>query len=487
MARKPPKYVCGVPTFYGVYEDKKQEVMEYGNRGWNADTIRQYDSLVLTHIVPYLQDHDRKHIAVFSKKDYDDAILKLRKRGKNAPGEPFEPWEENGIPEKAYYLMKAVVWTASNHLYCENVFGLREIHRDGGIGERKTGEHQARTRKSLTVKQEIKIYMYLMSCMNQAGSGAGLMLMYALGLRNNEACGINFGYIREFLEYPGHYYLIVPQTTELGSNALKIMGKTANSGRRIPLPNLLLNCLFRLKDIRAREAMEKGFSGNPDDLPIACKKNNPLERCSSDDISRAAKEMYERIGMRSEDLIFLNQELMEDTQVARDEMEEDEFREIEKDPTAYLLRRNFATHMAILGLTDQEIRYVIGHQIEDEYIQRRAFGDEKLLFRIKQKMDERPLLNSIQPECSISLKSDSWVPIGGSKKILINLPAEQLTSIRVTATAREPGDQIRLRIVNELGSEPLEGNIMNCSETIHSDPQRTINGIRFYQSKYMKE
>lgn len=487
IERRPKKYVHGIPTFYGVYEDYKQEVMTYGARGWNAETTRQYDGIVLNHLVPYLQDHDRKHIGEFARQDYEEALTQLRKRGKNPPDAPYEPWDENGVPDKVDYLMHAVVSTAATHLLCEDAFGPRKIHRTGGSGGRRSGEQQARTMKSLTVKQDIETYKYLQNQMDQTGPEPGLMLMYALGLRNNEACGANFGYIHEFREHPGQYYLIVPQTTQLGTNELKIMGKTANSGRRIPLPDGLVKHLFALKEKRMREISQKGYTGNPNDLPIACKRKNPLERCSADDLSRAAQLMFQHIGMRSEDLVAIHQDLMEDFEAARDEMEQDEFREIEAEPTAYLLRRNFATLVAIMGLTDAEIRYIIGHKIGDEYIQRRAFGDEKMLYRIKQKLDKRPLLNAVYPEQSITAEPDSRIVLSGSKKIILNLQADQIANVRLNITAKEPGDEICVTIPETQENAHIKCEYVICSTETPIRPEHTIDVIRTYHNSYSKQ
>lgn len=478
----PRKFAHGIPTFYGVYENFKEEVMTYGGRSWGRQTIRQYDATVLNHVIPYLKDHDRRHIGQISRQDYDDALSKLKENGKNAPGEPFEAWDENGIPEKVDYLMRAVVFTAHNHFLCENVFGDRIIDRTGG-GTTKTGIQHVRTKKSLSVKQEIAVAKYLNARLYEMNPTAGLLLMYALGLRNNEATGVNFGYIREFTEYPGHYFMIVPQSTELGAKTLKILGKTANSGRKVPLPRLIVELLVVLREIRIRQARARGYEGREEDLPIACNKM-PWERCSADDLSNAAREMFLSIGMRENQFVELNQELLEDAQAARDEMEEDEFREIESDPTAYLLRRNFATHMAVLGLRDVEIWYVIGHKIEDEYVQRRAFNDEKLLFALKRKMDERPIINEVKAEHSVQLVPGKTVSLDSYKKVVIEIPVEQIARIQIAVEAKEPGDEIKACIRSENCEGAIHSTFSAYGKMVQEKLERTIDGTRFYQKAF---
>ena len=70
--------------------------------------------------------------------------------------------------------------------------------------------------KSLTVAQEIAVAKYLKANLKKEGQIVALYLMYALGLRNAEACGVSFSHIREMEDYPGNYYLLVPQTTKIG-------------------------------------------------------------------------------------------------------------------------------------------------------------------------------------------------------------------------------------------------------------------------------
>lgn len=483
MNQKPKIMVCGILTVYGVYEMYKSEIMRYGSRSWNADTTSQYDSVVINHLIPYLPGHDLKHIGMFTKQDYEAALDQLIKAGKNKPGEPFKAWDADGIPEKVSYLMRAIVWSASEHMLCDNVFGPREINRSGGKRER-TGEQQARNKKSLTVKEELAVHQYVMQHMEDMNPDAGLVLMYAFGLRNNDACGVNFGYIREFVNYPGNFYLIVPQSTELGANTVKILGKSRNSGRRIPMPTSLARRLLMLQEKRVELARERGYKGKAEDLPIACREGKPSERCCSDDLSLAAKKMYEKIGMRMEDIVALNQDLLEELQAAREEFEEDEFREIERDPTAYLLRRSFATIVAALGLTDAEIRYVVGHKIDDEYIQRRAFGDEKMLFRIKQKLDERPLLNDVQMEEELNVLPGKNESLSGSKRIVLNLSAEHLSCVRINVAAKEPGDEIRFKILNRQDTGCLNVDFVSYNRNPSDEVKRTTDIMRYYHRSF---
>lgn len=190
--------------------------------------------------------------------------------------------------------------------------------------------------------------------------------------------------------------------------------------------------------------------------------------------------------MRDDQLIQMKQDLLEDAQAAKEEMEEDEFSEIESDPTAYLLRRNFATHIAVLGLRDVEIWYVIGHMIEDEYVQRRAFNDEKLLFAIKRKMDERPILNPILLEKRVRMENGNVIQLQGSKKISLEIPVCEPSTVRIQVTAKEPGDPINLNVKTKLISGEVKSTLLTYSTKLPEPPQRTIDGTRMYLEQYEK-
>ena len=485
IMNKVRKYVRGIPTFYGIYENFKAEVMTYGGRSWNENTTEQYDKIVLNHIIPYLDDHNTKNIGELSKENYDEVLRKLNNQGKNGPGEPFEAWDANGVPEKVDYLMRAVVWAAANHKICNDCFDPR-THTCGGGGRPQNGREQARIKKCFSIMQELLIVKFLMKILNKIGTAVGLLLQLALGLRNNEACGLNFGYIQEYKKHQGHFYIIVPQTTDLGKRTVKILGKTENSGRKIPLPKPLVIILFNLLDERVKEANLKGYTGLVEDLPIVCKDGKPWERCSSSDLSKAAREMFIQIGMREDDIIALNQELLEEAQAAREELEEDEFREIESDPTAYLLRRNFATHLAKLRLEDYEVCYVIGHKIEDEGVQRRAFNDEKILFALKHKLDERPVLNPIILEQSVKLAASESEHLEGSKKFRIEIPTGSLREAEIDVIANEPGDEINVKVTCQLAKGTVNVKFKSHATPLPEKPNRTIDGTRAYIEAYQK-
>jgi len=153
-----------------------------------------------------------------------------------------------------------------------------------------------------------------------------------------------------------------------------------------------------------------------------------------------------------------------------------------KDPTAYLFRRNFGTHLHILGLSEPEIEYVIGHDIDDPYETRNEFVNEEKLFAIKQKMDCRPLVNSDRSQIGQSVHVGEHLPLQHTTHMQIPAASAE-TELHITTN--EPTDNITVR----LSSHPQNMRIkLNCRHyTVKtSEYDRFVDTQRQYHKVYTK-
>ena len=121
----------------------------------------------------------------------------------------------------------------------------------------------------------------------------------------------------------------------------------------------------------------------------------------------------------------------------------------DKDPSAYLFRRDFGTHLSILGLSEAEIEYIIGHDIEDPYETRNEFVSEEKLYEIKEKLKHRPLFNSADwKDQTIKIpagKGKEYVrTIPGPQKIILSNEASQ---VKVRVKSMEPEDAIGVEVI----------------------------------------
>ena len=88
------------------------------------------------------------------------------------------------------------------------------------------------------------------------GKRIALLLMFALGLRDGEACGLDFGEIYGLPYYSGCYVAVIKQSTIPNTSILQSSGKTWNTGRRIPIPGRVAAFLLERKAI-VTEIIEK--------------------------------------------------------------------------------------------------------------------------------------------------------------------------------------------------------------------------------------
>lgn len=157
-------------------------------------------------------------------------------------------------------------------------------------------------------------------------------------------------------------------------------------------------------------------------------------------------------------------------------------KQFEKDPSAYLFRRNFGTHLFILGLSEAEIQYVVGHDIEDLYETRNEFVNEERLLEIKQKMELRPIFNAIRTIPTIVTESTPHAVSINShnayhfeatgKTILIHLEAE------------EPSDSIQPLIEVSPAASLCPHQEYKSALPVH--PQRHVDILKKYHELYRK-
>ena len=443
-------HVDKMHTFYGAYCAYKEECALIDDE-WGPGTQIKYDRIVKNKLPPHLPLHGRTPIRSYTLSDYLGTIKAIEKLGQNDDASDFVPYDEGTL---AQYLvvLKTVVKVASQKEAFLNVFDNEpEDDREQEAERIRELKKLQTTPKSLTVSQEKKVSKYLLEHLSKRGEYIVLYLMYCLGLRNEEGCAVNFGHLFEFEQYPGHYYLTVPQSTHIHRNEAKLEVKTYNAYRNVPIPSQAAEVIMALQKQRL-QAMQNvsGWKVPIKDMWIGYKGKNMFDRCGADNVTQQAKNMFEELGMR-DTLRKVTKYLDQDMQAVGEEQEDvDEFALIEKEPTAYLLRRNFATHMAILQLTEAELTYVLGHVIVDPQVQRSDYTNERELYLLKQKMDKRPIVNDVGTVPKWVLDINSTIVFSGHCQEFI-LTGSQASKATVHATATEPGDSITVTVEQPAG------------------------------------
>lgn len=421
----------GLPTFYGAFKEWEDECRELW-QSWNDDTLKLYDGFIEEHIAANLEDHNYRPINSYGPENFEDLLDRL---GKTYDAKTVQ---------KDRLLIRTVTTVAGNHcVYDHEIIAKTKAKKKQYTSREKQHPEGvlAVPPRSLDGMQEILVKRYLDSRIHQSGAVAGLWLMFHCGLRNGEACGAHFDMIKPLEDHPEASVIDIVISTASGTSRLQINGKTYNSGRSICLSDDMVELLRSLRAEREQKLREKGLE-IPKLLPIACSDTDVTKNCSAAALTKAAREMFAAVGMRREELSALAKQLWKAYASAEMELMIEEFGLIEKDPTAYLLRRNFATTLEKLNMTREEKEYLLGHRIEDESTKRSDYLDEKLLWPMYQKLLQRPRLD--QPEDVITVKDTVYRGTVRGRTALY-IPAES-DRIKLSIRALEPDVPVSIEI-----------------------------------------
>jgi len=444
-------------TFCGALEYRYRHIAFR----WNPDTRKKHEREYNNIILPALENHNEKSIRDYTKDDFTKAIEIIKDKGYVENGVRRQ-YSENSI-KNFQNLIYLVVFQSSVYRLCDNVLWGTRFVLDMP-DEASEIEESIRLKKSLSIKQEKCLATELLEDPFEEGARVALLLMWGLGLRNAEACALNYGDVKELEGHPSCYVAWIYKSTKIKTNLLQSGGKTYNSGRVVPVPEKIVEFLFKRLEILKRIINEQGMTGiGIESLPVCnngyledgSDTNNLSERCKSDTVSIAAHEVFENAGITSRQLAYLDVELSEGNVASVLK---------EKEPTAYLLRRNFATQMKILGLTNSEMQYLIGHDVEDAYESRGEFVDSERIFCMYHKLQQRELLNNRTDynKAEICIKGK--------------------TAEKIHISAQEPVDPIRITI-----GEPCKNLLIGikwAEEVENFSGKRTVNLLEIYHNRY---
>lgn len=114
----------------------------------------------------------------------------------------------------------------------------------------------------------------------------------------------------------------------------------------------------------------------------------------------------------------------------------------EKSASAYLFRRNFATNLYLCGLEETEIRYVIGHDLDDVYETRNEYVNDKRRYEIFQKMNRRKFYAPNDLINAMDVAKEKMVNLDSMEKITFH----QKAKLHLHIQANEPFDSIEVQV-----------------------------------------
>ena len=415
---------------------------------WNEETTKRYLVLYNEKILPLVSVANTKAIKDFTADDIEDAVYKIK-----ILVNPRDNQEYDSVEVHLRLLRFAIEEGIANGWCDETIlFGTSLLHE---TEEKSNGKRHrtGRLRKSLTPKEELTLFQHLTKSVTAAGELIGLLFMLVFGLRNNETCPLTWNKIQPLETNPNIHVLYIVESSKKKKKEAKDTGKTKNFPRIIPIPKCIYDFLMRRKEwirtyvedhydeivIRDRKLKKLGIEQYIGKLRIVCHGDDIFSKTRPDDLSAAGKKLLaEVIGFNSHSYYLLNEylKLPENRKELRD------FR----DPTSYLLRRNFATSLLASMASMSAVQYLMGHFIEDPNVKRYDYSNpdrlEKELYPL---MERRPLYTyetQRQPiTCPVPYSIEK---VSGKQEYVIPMRAGRETEIEIQAY--EPNDVIDISV-----------------------------------------
>ena len=390
------------------------------------------------------------------------------------------------------YLMSVVVEFAVKNGHCGDALYGSPFHTGKNISQETVLKNEVKAnRKSLSPKEEVDVLKaLLLPPAETSGTNIGLLCMLAMGLRNHEACGLTWEAIRPLDSSSGIYVAWIYESTVGKTSELQASGKTKNMGRKIPLYPAFGKYLLSLKAFRkeqiARGEIVLDENESEETLPIVWNGENFKQHCTSAALSAAGRLLLSEIKFEQDRLLALKQNLEEDFEEI-EEANEDEQISL-KDPTAYLLRRNFGTHLSILGFSDESIEYLMGHKIESEGIKRNMFSNEDQLKKIFLKLNMRPLFGSndyMSPKENLS-PENQLVEFPNVWGATIPVTAKKEAKATIRVSLKEPEDEAKITIKKTPNTEVTSVNASLYKKRYDGSEKSSfsVNIMRMYQDAY---
>lgn len=388
---------------------------------WETGTFNDYISNYLEKKILKCVNLD-KPLSEFTAEDGEEYLSKIRNLKDKEEKETFRRcrqlfWDVYSEAVKHGDFADALFWKKSG-AYTDEEEDREELSKSRNL-----------IRKSFSFREEIQLVDYFKNLNPTLSDGEdyGVLLMFCLGLRNAEAAGVSFDNIYDIPE-KGFSVLYIIKTTEGDSNIVKVGGKTYNAARILPIYPFLLTVLNERKNEIIKNLVSKGNSLEEAErevlrYPIACKGLDFSSRCTRNDISNRARGLFGKcftVNQDSEDLQTQFAALNELQQSLK------KYNIEEKDPTAYLCRRNQATHLYCLGLSASQIQYYIGHEVEDDNELRSYFVNPDRLQYLYTVMLKHPfcyLFGDVAEEEIITIKPQTTNYI----RIMASEPGQEIT------------------------------------------------------------
>lgn len=355
--------------------------------GWDPETVKKYISNYENIIIPAMSETDfgLTDLSLFTRDDLE-AVLFIIGEKRILQGE--DQYDEEYMNHFRFIIWRVYKAGFENGHY-DDQLGFERIKLFGKGTDKISKARMEILKKSLTLEEEERIAEWFKTELNPEVSDGelyGLLLMYCLGLRNAEACGLTFMNISKIQSRDYSCAFITTTLDDKGRR--KVGGKTDNMPRIIPVYDFLRDIIQARKEAIVRKLSSDGIP-SPEQVvekyPIACKKLEFEKNAISRDLTKAGGELLNKLCDKDFDLRseLVSQQLFRER--LKDELVD------EKDSTTYLFRRNFATGLYGLGFSINQCQYLMGHLFEGNNDLREYYTNTDRQDELRRLFDHHPI------------------------------------------------------------------------------------------------
>lgn len=394
------------------------------SKNWNNNTAQGYIDMYNDVILLCMDEIALEEYQ--SKDDYEKLMVDILS-GARRGGKPSSSFSLS-YKKKYRFLVKRILDIAAKNGECLNVLWGTNFAPPENIDLDKE-EEKIRTQlhKSLLPAEEWTLKDLVFSDPHQSGEYMFALLMWALGGRPQEIADIQWSDIRP-ISADGERYVIALVTTVDESSGgpddvdkSRTGGKTKNMFRFVPISSALRDFLLERREevetafTKAKEADQASGEDNakeennpkkiiPDkihsvgDLHVCCAGDNFFRRCNLRKARNVCRDLLFQIGINEAIFRYFEKQMEQDMANASTTKKAESIWGKEKSVTSYLLRRHFCTILFLLGLSEDEIHYLMGHAFSETkaYLstKRSDFRYPPFLESIWEKMALRPIFNN---------------------------------------------------------------------------------------------
>lgn len=467
--------INGKLTFYGVLDKYYEQI---GDRYHLCTKTRiSYACEYERHILPRVND---RPLESFTAEDFEQIITDINEEGRGFAKTTLQHYR---------LLITRVIYAAVNE---ENMKDpLWGVDFEEVLTPDQVAKKEKKTLpKSLTPLQICAISEQIYNTAFSSGRRTGLMNMLESGARPKEATGASYGDVKKMRLLDSCSTMAIHSSTIKQSRKRKNKLKTKNGYRTAILGPRATNIIKQKKLALNNIDVLQVASDIPDGLeiteilPLACGNEDPSVPCASPDMTKEFRHLLRDVNYGEEDYI-----------AAQRIAESDEFQEaeklatptelgfaIEKEPTAYILRRQFCTDLHIVGCTQDEIEYAMGHKIENTAIDRRDFRNEDRITALAEKMIKRPFVSKEVLNQKEMVMSEMSYKNSDFYNETIRVPIRK-GKLRIRISSHEPLDKASITIILP---ENLSSKCCYYQSQRSAPQRREVNVLNDYYDSYRK-